>query len=163
MVDYELGRDDLGRLLPNAILSPLGITAHSLAVSAQENFYGRPNIWAGAMHKLQEVIGIRPDFMTSFTGPLIAMQILQMVCVMGQIQSEKFHKPKRESLFRLAKYLAPAAVALVFIGYEASGMHLNRAVYIDNPAADNVATLAALGVSTITALASEKIPWKKKV
>ena len=161
MENNDLSKQDLQRMAPNACLGFLGTAAHGLAVNMQENLYGRPNLWAGAVEKIEKVIGMRPDFMTSFTAPLAMMQLLQMVCVMGQVNSEKYHKPEREKLFKIVKYLAPIAVAVVFVGYELSGVHLNGTEYLDNPMADNLATMVALGISMVTAVVSEKIFWEK--
>jgi hypothetical protein len=158
----DLSKQDILRVAPNAALFGLGTCAHSLAFGIQENLYGRSNVLSGVARGLEETMKIRPDFLTSFTGPFALMQSLEAAFLLGQMQSEKFSHTKREMLFRVGKFLAPIAVALVFVLYEASGNHLNGMEYLDSSKMDNVATMASLGFSMVTALTSEKFFWKSR-
>jgi hypothetical protein len=72
----ELSKSDIGRIAPNATALFLGISGYGLTVAMQENFYNKPNNWADTVAKIENVIGIRPDFMTSFMAPLILIQAL---------------------------------------------------------------------------------------
>lgn len=143
-------------MVPNMGLSVFGVVGYNLTFEIQENLYGRINQFAGVTEKLGQFTGLRPDYLTSFTAPLALMQLSQWGALMGQVEAERFNHQGREKMFKMAKFLIPVAVAGLFVAYEISGVHLNGTEYLDNPIADNMATLGALGISMMTALVSEK-------
>jgi hypothetical protein len=156
MKDWVVSRGDAIRMAPNVAGSFLGVLGYIESLVLQANLYGAHNELGGVADAMKKVMGVNPDFLTSFTAPLAAMQLLQWLCLLGQTRARELKMPTKESLFRAGKYLAPIAIAAVFVGYEVSGWHIRGTAYADNSIADNAATCVAFAMSMGTALLSER-------